>query len=730
MADTFSLNAPAPVLTQDQGGPAAANVSSASAGPMQAPQVPAGDPAADRTMQALTKMGREILAPHIKQAQQEQFLQGVQRAAAGEAVKDIVDQQPWYMNIFGPSSASQGARAYEVANRVARFGAEMEQQMPKLREQGPEALQGAVTGLLKELETGDALADTAIMSQVVDQMAPLYKRHAKEHYAWTQFKAKDNQRKMFGSAFAAYQERAKAAASGLGSVTPEDLKAERGRMLGSMNPFADQSEESYQEVMEGALSDAIRSGNFHAVKALQEEGVFAALPAESQARLRGQMGTAGRAALAKIVPDMAVEMSMITQDMAQNPAGVAKRVAELNAKAAALSGVDTEFAQLIPTGSVDNIVGRVMSHRATAAAKQAELALGQSMAAQALKDPNGFGPYIHTGLVKRTDVETAAVAQWQTLNPVQRATFLNQQASETISSLKDYLSGTLNTEKDNPGVQATVATFRGMDDSTRGRYFSDDQVKFLARYDAYLQGGSPPEAAFMAAKVAAPAANTVLDPSEKAGAAKAIRDWAEKTNETRYGRNTVDDQSLRIIEAVIGRELKNRGPLSLDASVGTALGRATSQGVVQLLGKHAILSEGYASGQVPLTQLLGQNRGAGPVAPQAAADTFEAIFKEKAKAVGADTDDYMLMRLKDEKGEARFLASVMLKNPDGSLREQVIPITSEEIRARAAQKLEEALPENVERRMREERERVLRNPAAGRGYTTMMGAGPGALSRP
>lgn len=671
---TFALDPGAPVTPQQSAGmqAAPARVSSVGPSPMGVSSLPGPDQGAARTSELLLKMGGEVLAPKIAEAKQAQFQAGLQRAMAGEAVADIVADQPWYTQIFGPSSAAQGARAYAVAQRVAQFGADMERQMPKLAEQGPEALNASITKLMTDLRTGDPLADAAIQAQMVDQMAPLYKRHAKEHYLYQQRQASEAQVNSWLSQGAAYQQRAKAAAQGDKSVSAADVQADFERLLGSMGAFADQSDESYDRNVAGFLEMSAGQGNYHVIQAFRKNGLFDGLPPEQRQRLEQVFRSQGARALQEVLPQLAVETAMFTKDMTQNPALIPQRAAELNAKAAALSGVPVEYAQLIPAVQLDNIAGSVLTAQARAAAAQAQDGLKMAVAQQALTSPAGAGAYIQTGVADEKAVEAAALQMWGQLDAPGRAALLNRNPGVKLGAIAATLQAALNTDKDTPGLQQAAAVFQGLDATQKGAYFSEAQVKLLNRYVAY--GGG--EGAWATARVAVPLAQDLLSAGEKGEVAKAVRSWAEKKNETWYYRNTVDDQSLRTIEAVIGRSVKDRGLMDLDTSVQAALGRAVDQGQLQILGKHAIIGDGR--GQQPLQQLFAQNRGAGPVGPTAAADAFEAVLSERAAALGAKLDTYTIMRQPDVRGEARFLVTLWAND-----REETIRLTSEEIRARA-----------------------------------------------
>ena len=77
----------------------------------------------DKTAAAIFGFAETLLKPVAAEVAERKFLEGVQRAASGEALTQIVNGQPWYSKIFGPSSAVEGARQYSLDAQAAKFDA-------------------------------------------------------------------------------------------------------------------------------------------------------------------------------------------------------------------------------------------------------------------------------------------------------------------------------------------------------------------------------------------------------------------------------------------------------------------------------------------------------------------------------------------------------------------------------------------------------------------------------
>jgi len=678
MADSNAINVGGPVGVGAQTTAVMARASAAGSG--VSTNVGRSDGQTERTMGALFKLGEDLMAPHIKAAQAEQFLSGVQRAAAGEGLKEIVEKQPWYTEIFGPSSAVLGARAYTTQAAISQFGADMERQMPKLATGGPEGLLEAAKGSMQSLMTGDTLADTSIMTAYAEQLGPLLKRHAKENYIYGQKQANAAQVKAWDYGFDSYQQRAAAATRPDGGITPEDLAADQTRLLAQLQPFADQSGESFQNNVMDAVAGAARKGNFQVISLLDKEGVFKALPPDEQAKLQTMFRTAGRKALDKVMPEYALDVALLVNDTAQDPSGVADRVAKLNAKAAAVSGVGEQYAQLIPSASIDNIVGNVLRAQAAAANAPnpaAEQAMQLARAQSQLNIPGGVAKGIAIDFLKDKAAEQAALMQWtQNPDPVARANLLNSRGAGGYDAIKADLRtmgvGTAD-KQDTKGVQQVAATYAALTDETKGAYFSTDEQQFYDRYNAAVRAGVPTEQAFLSARIAQPLAREVLPQDEKTEVHKAIRAEAENRNENMLGWNTVDDNSLRIIETMISRDYRqNRGLNDTKTSVARSLTTALSNGL-EIIGKHATLTN--QKGQKPLVAILAT--GENNMGAKEAASRFETVLAEKGKAVGGDLkDNYVIYRTGDVDGDARFLVEVT--TPEGAIKTQTL--TGKELR--------------------------------------------------
>ena len=110
----------------------------------------------DPTMVLLQKMGNAILQPHLEKERTERFVQGMQQAAQGQAITEIVDEQPWYSKIFGDTHVIDGARAFSSYAKVQEEATAVEADMDNLRTKSPQEAQKYFADRIAKSQTGDS----------------------------------------------------------------------------------------------------------------------------------------------------------------------------------------------------------------------------------------------------------------------------------------------------------------------------------------------------------------------------------------------------------------------------------------------------------------------------------------------------------------------------------------------------------------------------------------------
>lgn len=647
------------------------------------PQTAGVDSSDSKTFRAIMDFASGALAPKVKEAAQAQFIQGVQQAMTGASLEEIQRDKPWYTDIFAPSSALAGARTFTAQRAIAEWGGKMQEQMPALAKVGPEQLQSAAVGALQGFMTGDAQADGMITSAVVEQMAPLFKQHAKEHYIYVQKQASDAQVGAWEAQGRVYQGVAASAATGKGVVTPEDHEAAKSRFLTSIAPFADQSDESFERNIASFLEGSASAGNFQVVKLFKETGLYDKIAPDKRATLDRSLKVFGRETLNNAMPQFAVDVATLVNDMTQDPHSILPKVAALNARAAAATGVSE--AELIPASSLDNIIGRVMvaqEHEAAARAKAAQTAaekdaekVGEvALAATQLQRGAGFlDACVTMGLCKEHAAEKAgAIAYAAAKTPAERAAVLNGRTLKPFEGIKSAFGATFRSPEFQAGVGDMAQVYKGMSEDVKTRYFDENERGTMDRFLSMVGANTPPEAAWVTAKVAASIAANAIGTTPHDEVAKAIRAEVESQNQNLFHINNVDDASLRLLEAASMKTYKldrTNNPPDVAAKRAYAQARA---GGVDIQGKHAMVKAN--PDDRPLFALVGES-------VQGTAEAFEELMAERAKAQGVKLDAYLTVRVPDRNGKALIQVTA---DQDG----RIVPwtISSDEIKERVVAK--------------------------------------------
>lgn len=240
---------------------------------------------ADRTMDAVMEIGKGILGAKLKEQQNKAFLGGVQKVMQGQALKDIVDEQPWYTQIFGPSSTVEGARAYSQVAQVDKFTGDLYGQMDQLQQIDPSKVGDVVNSQMSKFLTGDDVTDTAIQMKMVESVGPFFKAQAKNHYKWQQT---EMQKQVTGAMLQAgdtIQQAAKGWADG--TSTPEDRQQALAGAVSSWQPLPGQSPNSYWEAVKAATVNSMAQGNHYMAQVVWADhdgkgSLFDAAPADVQ----------------------------------------------------------------------------------------------------------------------------------------------------------------------------------------------------------------------------------------------------------------------------------------------------------------------------------------------------------------------------------------------------------------------------------------------------------------
>lgn len=235
------------------------------------------------TMDMLLSMGSQVLETAIAKKESEQFLRGAQRVAQGEALKDIIDEQPWYTQIFGESAEINGAKTIAQISQVDKYTQSLYEDMPRLQTMGQEAVGKEVNSKMLQFLTGDAATDAVIQQKMVEAGGPFYTAHTKAHYKYTQTTMQQQVAGMMTSSANTFQAASRQRLEG--TVSDKDWAAMQSQAAQSLLPLVGQSADSYWSAVEEATLNAMASGNHHYSGVVFSSGLLDNAPVELKTKL-------------------------------------------------------------------------------------------------------------------------------------------------------------------------------------------------------------------------------------------------------------------------------------------------------------------------------------------------------------------------------------------------------------------------------------------------------------
>jgi hypothetical protein len=692
------------------------------------------------TSDLLMKLGGKLLEPHIQRVQTQQFLEGAQRVAQGEALKDIVDEDPWYTQIFGPSSSTQGARAVAQMKGVDDYLTDVANNMPELQKLSSADFGKQITGKMQQFLTGDAVADTAIQLKMVEASGGLFKAHTKAHYKWTQ----DTMQSQIVSYMQTGGAKLKAMTGQLleGTMTQKDYDEAKAVYVGNLMPLDGQSPASYWEAIESATIDALATGNHHAANAIFDSGIFNNAPVEQRkkmmdARHKYEAQTQETAGFAEYGPRIGQLKGMAAAGQLTGNQILAE-VDKINNDYKLRYGIDRPLfkrkeMEAILSGNIASIYrrqeqdqrdlareGRADRREAAKetvkvemeARKQAQLvqiiqAGGGNMAALAGHSQTEIDNAVYTGATviatQGGNVGKFLVQQYNDggahVNPLYR----NQlQAGMRAAKMEGYAG---------EAMDRSYAMYKQLSAETGGKatamaYLGDDAVRMM-KYDQFIQGGKlKPEVAYQLAF------GEPLDTSRKSSdkeIGEAIVKTVDKDQPGFWSKKLLDtteltDQSKRVLTTAVGRNYDLLAGTGMDdkAAMATALDVAKKE--MDVVGPY-IVDRG--PDRKPIYQLIGADEAK-------AGEVFTRFLNERARANGVESDlpggvqtdkirfsadlitsgplpavrnwfdrkwgdqpSVMINRLPDQNGVGVFAVTVV--EPDGNTK--FFPITSDEVRS-------------------------------------------------
>ena len=656
------------------------------------------------TLKAFQALSDSIIDPYIERRQQQEYMEGARRQIEGEALKDIVDSQPWYSKIFGPSASVSGARTMASMQAVESFTSNIASDMGNLRQLTPEEFGAEVMNRMDQsADLGDAQTNVAVQSQLMESYGPLVRSHTKEHAKYVQ---EEMQAQFTGSLTTEARSLGQYMQGVVnGTVSEDDARIVISNAAGALQPIEGQSPDSYWSGVEVAAEEAMATGNFHFVN-LVESQLYEHMPAEQRVKFQNDRRKYERQTMSdRLVSDHSVELAQLSAQSAEgliSPQETLNRIKALNTRFSQQTGIDREMinastAEGLITSNLRGLIKEQKSARSKAQDQQEELDL---IAAKT----NFMRTAFMTGSAQlavdqgadRSEMQSAAIGQVNQLKSLgqQEGTNVSPNAWAQVITQAHTREGfkvdgvarriqhgaRVSTGNSwNPAFEASYQDWKTIRDIPGGGrgvaadYAGEFNSQF-EQYDSYLQAGTiDPVSAFEL---------TFSDhPSRQAASSESIEQYEDFLNQEThpswfrkaFGEIELTDSSKAIVArtfaAVAGDiELGNPG-LSVDDRAEMAM--AMSKSRLEVVGGHAIIQD--SNNSVRMSNYL-------EITPKETDLVFNELLDRKFSASGVENpSSIQVQRMADRTNEEgdKVPSYMMMVFDEGGFKP--ILITGEEL---------------------------------------------------
>jgi len=447
----------------------------------------------DPTADLLFKLGGIKAQEAVAKRERELFVQGATRAAAGEAMVNIANEQPWMSRVFGDTALVEGARAYSVKAGVAQWAGEQLNSMKELRKQSPDAAAPAISATIGRFMTGDPGTDAAIQEEFLAQVPSIVKEHTKQHYLYLQETAKTAR----DNAFAAVFNKSEAYHQNVIDGTDADQAAETASVALALMPAPGVDQAAHwAAVVEQAVS-SLGSGNVSTYTLLKRTGMLTALPLDAQTTIDIAIRKAAPAALqgaAKVLFNDLVELNKFKGNYTEDQ--LKAEYARINTTAASVSGIPEDIAQLIGTNSQLTGLSQLDAFnnaKRNAAQTKVTAAVQGAIIASLLAGPPSKGSLedLKRDGVTAKQIEDGMSDRLMALPPTERGMWLADWGASHVHSDRGealVADAFAKLSQPNPVVseaQALLDMWRGFKQSpARMAYFKGGMDKYMAALDS------------------------------------------------------------------------------------------------------------------------------------------------------------------------------------------------------------------------------------------------------
>lgn len=232
-------------------------------------------PVQDRTFDLLGQFSASV-AKGVAAQEDGAFVQGAYRAIAGEALQDIINEQPKWSLIFGRSATVRGAMAAETSTKISMFNRYITDNIRSLANIEPDALPKHLLALSKQFETSDPITNIQIKQGFLQNIPIAARLHMDERYKRIQ---EDNSIQDTNRTVAVgveYQGLAGYETKDMVTADMMDVKADAVYEALSQKPG--QTIESHHRNFVSSVAQWSQQGDFHTIKLVEDANLINTLP--------------------------------------------------------------------------------------------------------------------------------------------------------------------------------------------------------------------------------------------------------------------------------------------------------------------------------------------------------------------------------------------------------------------------------------------------------------------
>lgn len=639
---------------------------------------------------AILKFGEKVLGPEIKKEQERQFMQGMYRVSAGEAVADIEKNESHWTDIYGGNFVVEGAKVGDAQSRATVLAAEAEGKMTDLATQDPAAMQEWYTTRMRELSTGEG--DDLFLGMAMKEGPGVFKQHAKLHYRYKQEVADSNDRTQVGAELGRLEATLRTAKDDPARYSPEDIQEAKWRAFESMIPNVGQNPLAKQKNVVAAITALATQGNFMAIKAIKDglgedvDGKQMKLFDSLDPALRDNLETTLRTQGARWNWQAASPATMQkVQKFYSNghiyDAAEAKTIIDqINADHTAETGIEA------PLIGNHEAVRESLQNQATLGRQQAKVAEQQAKAAATeakvteaktlLRTPGGMGTLTQTikrGAMKDDEFQAAEQQTWEEVQSADEGTgsvanqvkYISTHPGFKLPSVETFLKTTFapGMARPNKGTIQAFTLLQGLTQQQRELYMDSAGV---AMYDAFLANSTNSK----------DAVDTIWTKAQES-----VRQAAELTPEDRkarmkvaedaftrlasppwyaFGEESLKGYGLGLIKAE-GRRTVQYYPYSGEGLKDKLIANLRNSPQYTLIGPNVVSNQ--VPNQASMEIVLNPNkRPDGTRDVKYTQDQLEVAFhlrlNEVAKRFNGSPDAVSLVRMADTNGDVRFMVDI------------------------------------------------------------------------